>query len=72
MSDLTKALVLLALVFAGFSIWRAVSFTQCKAACAQDCEAFAERTNPFGGRNPMGLGLCEQGVRLCEDRCTFF
>ncbi len=72
MSDLSKALLLLALIAVGFLGWRAVAQARCRAACAEDCEAFAERTNPFGGHNAMGLGLCEQGVRLCEDHCSFF
>jgi hypothetical protein len=72
MSDLAKALLLLGLLAVAFLGWRAVAQMRCRAACAEDCEAFAEATNPFGGRNALGLGLCEQGVRLCEDSCSFF
>ena len=72
MSDVTKALLLLALVAVGFVGWRVIALVQCRAECSEDCEAFAEATNPFGGRNTMGLQLCQQGVRLCEDHCSLF
>jgi hypothetical protein len=51
--------------------WRAWEWQSCRADCDGDCAEFARATNPFGGRNDLGLSLCQAGVELCQSRCRF-
>jgi hypothetical protein len=57
-----------------FLAYRGLEYSRCRSSCQADCDAEAQRQNPFAGfgvRNDVGRALCASRVSECFASCRF-